>query len=51
MDQNPNIDPGALVGIWYEKLPQKWGIWQKYRVKSPIIPTYPRTGVVGLNEA
>ena len=39
---------GTLVGIWYEKLPQKWGIWQKYRVKSPIIPTHPCTGVVGL---
>ena len=39
---------GALVGIWYKKLPQKRRIWQKYRVKSPIIPTYPRTGVVGL---
>ena len=39
---------GTLVGIWYEKLPQKWGIWQKCRVKSPIIPTYPHTGIVGL---
>ena len=39
---------GALVGIWYEKLSQKWGIWQKYRVKSHIILTYPCTGLVGL---
>ena len=33
--------------IWYEKLPQKWVIWQKCRVKSPIIPDYPCTRVVG----
>ena len=39
---------GALVGIWYEKLSQKWGVWQKYRVKSSIILTYPCTGLVGL---
>ena len=41
-------DRWALVEIWYEKLPKKWAIWQKYKVKSPIIPTYPCTGVVGL---
>ena len=39
---------GALVGIWYEKLPQKWGIWQNYRDKSPTIPTHPVQGVVRL---
>ena len=36
----------TLVGVWYEKLPQKRGIWQKCRVKSPIVPNYPCTGVV-----
>ena len=39
---------GTLVRIWYEKLSQKWGIWQKYRLISPLIPTYLCTGVVRL---
>ena len=26
------------MGIWYEKLPKKLEIWQKYKLKSLIIP-------------
>ena len=53
MDQNPDIYSSCttvwtLLRIWYEKLPQNWGIWQKCRVKSPIVLNYPCTGVVRL---